>query len=430
MAAEAAAGVWAAEEVVSTGVQAGVGAYMVAKPTMPLKATFNQIATAKDDETRLSLARANHTLTVVQGKAYVFGGETASDKLASNEIHAVTLEHSDEIPRFDYSVLPALADDIDEGSGRVPAARSKHAACQLNVCVAVFGGVDESGKLVDRDPIVWLFVTAKSSWQALEDVSGGIAPSQRSNAKLFEANNNLVLFGGIDENGQELKDVWHFHYATRVWTPLPSAPVATSNAAVSGNTLYLISSSDNMSSDAHELNFSNFESAEWKSTSFPTNPLTPGPRPRVGGGLLPVSTGFGRNYLLYFFGARQNPHTSETTSPQDTEDPTQWADMWSYQVESSQPEVKATTNITEALKPSKIKDAIRSKLGYDTGNHSWAEVEVLPPGDLTTGEGKVHPGPRAYFGSDMASDGKSVVVWGGLNAKGEREGDGWLITLS
>lgn len=29
MAAEAAAGAWAAEEVVSTGVQAGVGAYMV-----------------------------------------------------------------------------------------------------------------------------------------------------------------------------------------------------------------------------------------------------------------------------------------------------------------------------------------------------------------------------------------------------------------
>lgn len=32
MAAEAAAGAWAAEEVVSTGVQAGVGAYMVRYP--------------------------------------------------------------------------------------------------------------------------------------------------------------------------------------------------------------------------------------------------------------------------------------------------------------------------------------------------------------------------------------------------------------
>ena len=50
--AEVAAGVWAAEEVVSTGVQAGIAAYMVSQPTMPLKGTFRQIATAPDDSTR------------------------------------------------------------------------------------------------------------------------------------------------------------------------------------------------------------------------------------------------------------------------------------------------------------------------------------------------------------------------------------------
>lgn len=50
--AEIAAGAWAAEEVVSTGVQAGVAAYMVSQPTMPLKGTFRQIATAPDEETR------------------------------------------------------------------------------------------------------------------------------------------------------------------------------------------------------------------------------------------------------------------------------------------------------------------------------------------------------------------------------------------
>lgn len=50
--AEVAAGLWAAEEVVSTGVQAGVGAYMVAKPTMPLKATFTQISPPVDDSAK------------------------------------------------------------------------------------------------------------------------------------------------------------------------------------------------------------------------------------------------------------------------------------------------------------------------------------------------------------------------------------------
>jgi len=50
--AEVAAAAWAVEETISTTAQAGVAAYMVAKPTMPLKATFTQVATSSDDETR------------------------------------------------------------------------------------------------------------------------------------------------------------------------------------------------------------------------------------------------------------------------------------------------------------------------------------------------------------------------------------------
>lgn len=375
---------------------------------------------------RLSLVRSNHTVTTIQNKAYIFGGETASDKLASNDIHSVTTEHSGK-PEPDYSVLPAVPDVEGEP---VPAARTKHAACKLNVCVAIFGGLGESGKLVDSEPIVWLYVTGKSAWEKLQAESSDIAPVQRSEAKLFEHNNSLVLYGGFDANGQELKDVWHLGYATKKWTPLPSAPVSTSSAAMCRGVLYLVSGSDNMSSELHSLDTTHVEKAEWHSKSFPTNPLTPGPRPRQGGLLLPVSTGYGRNYLLYAFGARQKTATAEATSPEETEDPTQWSDLWTYQVESSQPEVKATTSFSEAIKPSKIKDAIRSTLGFDTGEHSWAEVEIQPPGDNIEGEGKVHPGPRAYFGCDTTADLKSVVLHGGLNARGEREGDGWTITFS
>ena len=50
--AEIAAGLWVAEEVVSTTAQAGLAAYYVSQPTMPLKATFSQIATSSDDGTR------------------------------------------------------------------------------------------------------------------------------------------------------------------------------------------------------------------------------------------------------------------------------------------------------------------------------------------------------------------------------------------
>lgn len=64
MAAEVAAGLWAAEEVVSTGVQVGVAAYMVSQPTMPLKGTFRQIATAPDDDTRWDDI-ASHSFTSI-----------------------------------------------------------------------------------------------------------------------------------------------------------------------------------------------------------------------------------------------------------------------------------------------------------------------------------------------------------------------------
>jgi hypothetical protein len=52
MAAETAAGVYIASEVIEHGAQAGYAAYLVSKPTLPLKATFTRIATASDDHTK------------------------------------------------------------------------------------------------------------------------------------------------------------------------------------------------------------------------------------------------------------------------------------------------------------------------------------------------------------------------------------------
>lgn len=52
MAAEVAVGAVVAEEIVSTTIQGGIAAYAIAKPTNGLKATFKQIATARDDDTR------------------------------------------------------------------------------------------------------------------------------------------------------------------------------------------------------------------------------------------------------------------------------------------------------------------------------------------------------------------------------------------
>ena len=78
---------------------------------------------------------------MIGNKAYVFGGDTANNVLASNHVHIVTLEHSGK-PEMDYSIIPALP--TSEG-GDTPAARSSHAACAFHGNVAVYGGSDENG---------------------------------------------------------------------------------------------------------------------------------------------------------------------------------------------------------------------------------------------------------------------------------------------
>ncbi|XXG95336.1 hypothetical protein Hte_001597 [Hypoxylon texense] len=412
--AEIAAGALAAEQVVSTGVEAGV-AYSVARPTMPLQASFTQFGSTSDN-----ISRSHHTLTVIGDRAYIFGGRTSQDKLANNNLHSIALSTSNNAP--EYQVLPAIAAEND---GPVPAPRSNHSACALTSCVALYGGCDEAGNVIDEGAKIWLYDVEKLSWATLEPASHlERAPPPRCDGYIFAHDGNLIILGGKGPNGAALTDVWHFNCFTKIWNQLPHTPAIVAGAAVSGDTLYVISSSDALSSEVHHLDIKLYAEtpSSWGTIPFPTNPLVPGPRPRASGGLVPITTGYGRNYLLYFFGDRQGAA--------EKADVPQWSDLWTFQLPSGSLEVKATTGITEAIKPAKIKDQIRAKLGADSGRSSWAEVEVQPPGDLQAHGGKVHPGPRSSFGYDVTADGRSVVLWGGSDAKEEPQGDGWSIRLS
>ena len=259
---------------------------------------------------------------------------------------------------------------------------------------------------------------------------------------MFAHKASLILYGGRDTVGNLLTDVWHLDTTTKTWTQLPDAPMSTHNVTLSDSVLYLVSGregAETVGGDVHflQLTPSADEAYIWNTVPFPVSPEQPGPRPRTGGGLLPVTTGYGRQYLLCLFGAHAPPiasgieaeQSSAITPAEGFTPPQLWSDMWTYQLPSSNPELKATTNIYEAIKPAKIKDAIRGVLGVDSGKHSWAEVDVLPPTDLDAPAGKVHPGPRSYFASDVMQDGHSVMLWGGFNPKGEREGDGWIIKI-
>ncbi|KAJ4319164.1 hypothetical protein N0V94_004037 [Neodidymelliopsis sp. IMI 364377] len=431
MAAEVAAGAYIAAEAIEHTAEAGYAAYIVSKPTLPLKATFSRIATSSGDHSGRSLARSHHTLTVVNNKAYIFGGITEENKLASNDVHAVTLEHSGE-PEMDYGLVPAIPSAEGE---RVPDARASHSACAFHGNVAVYGGCNENEKLIDEKSSVWLFSPERKMWEHLAPSTLDLAPGPRKHAKLFAQDKCIVLFGGYDGSGDQASDIWQFDIASRVWWQLPTAPVATTNVALANNQLWLISGSDPVSSQLHHLDISSPKNEmSWDTFTFPTNPMAPGPRARQNGALLPVHTGYGRNYLIYLLGARADTSINPVASPEDpknAKDTTQWSDTWVLQIPSSDLQLKASTSFREAIKPAKIKDAIRSALGADTHELSWGEAVVQIPSEkeLEETDGKLHPGPRAFFGADVMHDEKSIAFWGGVNAKGERVGDGWVIRL-
>jgi hypothetical protein len=365
----------------------------------------------------------------VDNKAYIFGGNVEESgrntQVATNDMHIVTLSSSGE-PESDYHLIPALP---SKEGGDVPGPRSKHAACAINGCVAVYGGLDGSNVL-DEAGSIWLFDPKDSSWKELRAKNAQDAgPDSRFGAKIFAHDNSLIVYGGNQTPHTESSEVWQFDIETQTWTRLPEAPVSTSSAAFTNGCVYLISSSDTISSKLHYLDLNPLKALkdiDWQTIDFPTNPMAPGPRPREDGGLLPITTGYGRNFLVYFLGAREKPSEHD-----ESEGVTQWSDMWTLQLPSSDLSAKPKLSISEAIKPAKIKDAIRSILpGTESGVYTWAEVEVqVPNPDQLNAEGKLHPGPRSSFGCDVMADGRSVVLWGGQDAKGERVGDGWIVRL-
>ncbi|KUI64872.1 Acyl-CoA-binding domain-containing protein 4 [Cytospora mali] len=425
--AEIAAGALVAEQVVATGLEAAAAA-SVARPTQPLKASLTQIATSPAGDSSpadnmmdsLALARSRHTVTVIGDKAYIFGGEQSNGRLCNTDVHAISLP-SDTKPAAEYACYPAFpVKETTTGELLVPSPRRGHAACARGKYVLVHGGSDENGTPIDEDACIWLWDSETLAWgkvHAVTQIGKSLVPREGHSIFIQEKQDFLVLHGG-GTGSANTGDTWLYDFNAVAWTQLPSCPVAPASSSFVKNTIYSISTESNMGGSIHFLNLGSNETGrskpdalKWEKVDFPANPLAAGPKARVGSALVPVSTGYGRNYLVYLLGGSEQ-HGKETK-----EQP-YYSDIWSLQLPS------------QGFTLTTVKDTIRDKLpGHvESGAFSWAEVELVPT-EQVEHEGKVHPGPRGFFGAASCLGAKGVVFWGGVNAKGEREADGWLLRI-
>jgi len=358
-------------------------------------------------------------MSIVNGDMYIWGGMVSDSQMAGNEMHILKLSNTGSLlPQ--YKCIPALARDGDD----VPGPRAAHTACVVENRIVMYGGfADASTKsAIEEGGRVWSFDPESLQWSHF-DVANAKFPSLCDHAAVVRGNNLIIHGGRVSSNADATTDTWSFDMSSRTWIELPPMTRAIysngmrastpPNLAMVDDKLYVISGSADLNCQIYTLDLKEDAVREWRSFDF----KKPGPRPRKGAGLMPLSTGMGRTYLLFMLGEKDElPNTGEGAAKSEEKEPEYWSGLWSLQL----PLTGAT--------PANVKDVARDKLGLDSQESKWAEVEILVEEETGAMEGKSHPGPRAYFASAGVS-GTKVALWGGLNPRNEAQGDGWLVEL-
>ena len=353
--------------------------------------------------------------------------------------------------------------DVDADSANIsnspPAPRAAHAATTIGSDVFVFSGrtpsngsVKKTPSLIDEEGTVHVFSTLSKKWTTLTPQKGpatsGI-PGPRIHASITstihpapqeelrtstEFHGTLILHGGYSGDGKPLRDTWAFDVSSRIWSRWPELPRPSPDSAAgdgrvyctesrlwrvgdsSGQMAYLEISRDIVDdfSGKSEIGITP-KTGKWEvltsgattsnSTEKNKGPTAKAddlsvPQSRKGAGFLPVTSGAGREYLLYFLG--ENASSS---------------DIWTFQIAS------------DKLSPANVKDRIRSAVGANTGEHAWARCDVV---QASKTEGELErPAALAEFAADVWSDfgGGAVIIWGGKGDGGMVKNEGWVITV-
>ncbi|KAL8655123.1 MAG: hypothetical protein Q9210_001070 [Variospora velana] len=426
-----------------TAVEGTVGAAVaIAKPTMPLKATWKRLVTSDP------LRRSSHSLSVIKGKAYLFGGEEEPRQPVDNVMHVLTLPSST-VHDVDYKAFSAVA---TTANGEVPAPRVGHTAAVVGDRIYIFGGRGgKSMEALEENGAVWEYDIKLNQWSRLAPVKGSSYPEARSyhcststvhplpshedrteaaHGNMDpEAHGTVFVHGGCTTSGR-LNDVWGLDVAARTWSPFPDAsgvPRGGASLTFLQSRLYRFGGFDGKAEIGEQIDYLDVVTTTfddqggkeqlavvsatgiWETVS-PDSGL-PMPGNRSVAGLHPVTTGQGRNYLVLVLGERDPSSSGHEGAGQF------WDDVWSFQLRP------------EGMTAASFKDATRELFGAKTGEHAWAPVDI-PESSMSDGR-KEAPGPLGWFasapGHDM--DPGSIVLWGGVRSDNSRSGDGWILTV-
>ncbi|KAF2487977.1 hypothetical protein BDY17DRAFT_22303 [Neohortaea acidophila] len=416
------------------------GAALIAKgiydPTLPLKATIRPI-------TNVSVPLAHHSVSVIKGRAYLFGGKTTGEhggtQLANSDVHVVILPTTC-YGNVDYKKIRATAN--------APPKRYGHSAAALDDQIYVFGGSGEDGTPLDEGGRVWVYSTSSNAWHTLDPPAHSPRPGPRTSHASVASEHprpaqkrpredilpqrppdpeetmpdipgadtygTLFIQGGQARSGNNLIDAWSFDLATRTWKELPDMPSPSSpspSLSLVDRRLYAFSAGHTsfLDLDVPETGHVELEPLKPWQTLPPTSssPEKGDPGERAGAFVASLTTGQGRDYLLLVGGRSRSGAVLQ--------------DMWTLQLPS------------EDMSAASLKDAARVAMKMDTREAQWEVVKYYNADGVMIQEGQDGRGVGLREGFAAAKcvdlDGQSVLLWGGIGADHIPRGDGIMVTI-
>ncbi|KAI1081186.1 hypothetical protein F5B20DRAFT_537145 [Whalleya microplaca] len=208
--------------------------HMPQLPRMPRKASHSTMKGTWQHISIPSLPRSSHSLDIVAGNAYIFGGEVEPRKPVDNDMHVITLpsnsasadyytvkarptpkdlypetapkaiseedetaaELKDPLTDVPLSSPPTTAAAIDDetepssattAKGKapdfasdVPRPRIGHASAVIGSRIFIFGGRSAASETLDENGRVWVFETKTHTWTHLDPSRNSPVPPARS----------------------------------------------------------------------------------------------------------------------------------------------------------------------------------------------------------------------------------------------------------
>ncbi|KAJ5084171.1 hypothetical protein NUU61_008750 [Penicillium alfredii] len=257
------------------------------------------------------LQRSSQVVSVVNQRAYIFGGELRPREPRDNDVHVLSLGEGQN---------PALSSA--PSTSQPPSARVGTAAATLNNKLYLFsgrGGVAMAP--IEEQGAVWEYDPESASWTLLAPADATAAsPAARSyHCTTSDGADTIYVHAGCPEKGR-LSDLWAFNVAQRQWTELaaaPDPPRGGTSIAFAGGKLFRMNGFDGKTEQG---------SNAWVSHSYAPDGKA-GPTPRSVSALLPIVVG-GRDYLVTCFGERDPSSLGHQGAGK------MLSDVWAFEIDS------------------------------------------------------------------------------------------------